>query len=208
MASSLAMARAQETTQLSAKPQSSVDIQHVYKQDNYQRHHKKLKGPLRYWELLMLDPRGKYTPTLVTSTGSLTAPWCTYGGDGCEPFNSTYQQACAEGLCRAAGFASGTYVPGPLDPQDWCTPKLGSGWYLFGNGLTARCQPGVIDRGYAIVTAVCTGKATPQCGGPGLRMMTPHRRLLATPEIQPTMTKAPMASANATLAIGNGSSKQ
>lgn len=63
----------------------------------------------------------------VTSTGSLTAPWCTYGGDGCEPFNSTYQQACAEGLCRAAGFASGTYVPGPLDPQDWCTPKLGSG---------------------------------------------------------------------------------
>jgi len=38
LASSLAMARAQETTQLSAKPQSSVDIQHVYKQDNYQRH--------------------------------------------------------------------------------------------------------------------------------------------------------------------------
>lgn len=38
LASSLAMARAQETTQPSAKPQTSVDNQQVYNQDNYQRH--------------------------------------------------------------------------------------------------------------------------------------------------------------------------
>lgn len=59
----------------------------------------------------------------VTSDGSTERPWCSWEatGGGCPTYDSSVQQACATGLCQAAGYAAGTYIS---STRDWCNEPI------------------------------------------------------------------------------------
>lgn len=65
---------------------------------------------------------------IIVSDGNQTRPYCSWGGDDAfpvcpAPWDPTVRQQCAEGLCQASGYQSGTWVS---DTGDFCEETDGT----------------------------------------------------------------------------------
>jgi hypothetical protein len=65
--------------------------------------------------------------TIVTTDGSETAPYCTWGSGGCD-WDAETQAECAAALCAAAGFEGGSFVSSDVN---MCTTSSTSGSYYY-----------------------------------------------------------------------------